>query len=39
MEKLGEVIITDATNKKELNKINENPPRDKVQIVLKFKFD
>lgn len=38
-EYVGKAIITDATNKKELNEINKKPPRDKVQIILEFKFD
>jgi len=36
---LGKALISDVTNEFELKKINKSPPRDKIQIILKFKFD
>lgn len=35
---LGKALISDATNQKELDRLNKNPPREKIQMILRFKF-
>ncbi len=35
---LGEAFITDITRLNEVRKINSNPPRDKIQLIIKFTY-
>lgn len=36
---LGYALISNGTTSKKLNKINKNPPRNKIQTILKFNFN